>query len=226
MNQLLLKARGLTKQFSHPEKIDIIRGIDLDLFEGESIAIMGASGEGKSTLLHMLGTLEPISSGKLDICHTPVTPSTATSIRRTHIGFVFQAYHLLADYTVLQNVLIPAQISRKATGKGSEAYYRAIQLLGHVGLSQRGHFLTKLLSGGEKQRVAIARALMNQPQIILADEPSGNLDHATSQEIHKLLIDAARIQQKGLIVVTHDPELAQLCNRQLILKEGKLYEES
>jgi lipoprotein-releasing system ATP-binding protein len=226
MSQLLLKAIQLKKNFTYPEKFEIIKGIDLELHEGQTIAIMGSSGEGKSSLLHILGTLEPATAGELYICGSKVKPSLASQIRLSHIGFVFQSYHLLADYTALQNVLIPAQIARQPISKGSKALSRAYQLLSHVGLSHRSHFPTKLLSGGEKQRVAIARALMNNPQILLADEPSGNLDGLASKEIHKLLIDTAKIHRKGLIVVTHDPNLATLCDLQYTLREGLLYPRS
>ncbi|MBS0624332.1 MAG: ATP-binding cassette domain-containing protein, partial [Verrucomicrobia bacterium] len=140
-------------------------------------------------------------------------------------GFIFQAYHLLGDSTVIYNVLIPALIAGRNIAKGSKAYRRAQQLLEHVGLSHRQDFLAKLLSGGEKQRVAIARALMNDPHLLLADEPSGNLDQTTSAHIHQLLIQAAKQHQKGLLIVTHNLELAALCDRRLILRGGKLYNE-
>jgi len=221
----LLVAKNIKKTFSQPIELSILNGIDLCLHAGESIAIMGASGEGKSTLLHILGTLEPPTSGELEICGHQVTVSEAAKLRNRYIGFIFQAYHLLTDVTVLHNVLIPAQISGASITKGSPAYKRALDLLDHVGLSPRAHFLAKFLSGGEKQRVAIARALMNDTRLLLADEPSGNLDHTTSTHIHELLLQTAKQHNKGLLIVTHDTELAKLCDKRLILREGKIYNE-
>lgn len=221
--RLLLKADQINKQFNIPTDVNVLNDISLLLHAGESIAIMGASGEGKSTLLQILGTLEAPTKGCIEILGKKVNNHSACSIRNKHIGFVFQGYNLLADYTALQNVLMPALIAGEETTKHSSSYYRAIQLLDHVGLKDRAHFQTKLLSGGEKQRVAIARALCNDPEILFADEPSGNLDHATSSAIHSLLLDCSEKYEKGLIIVTHDQDLANLCNVKLTLKEGKLY---
>ncbi len=218
----ILKASALSKKFLRPQNVDILRDITLELYPRESIAIMGASGEGKSTLLHILGTLESATGGELEIAGKSVAASSSADIRNHHIGFVFQSYNLLADYSALHNVLMPALIAGHDIGKGSKSYCRAVELLKRVGLVDRMHFPTKLLSGGEKQRVAIARALCNNPEIILADEPSGNLDHATSVVIHNLLLECAEHDHKGLIIVTHDEELAKLCTHKLILKEGQL----
>lgn len=187
---------------------------------------MGTSGEGKSTLLQILGTLEAPTSGDLLIAGKSVLNTPLSILRNRHIGFVFQAFNLLEDYTVLQNVLMPALIGGKGIGKHSEAYSRALYLIERVGLKQRLHFHTKLLSGGEKQRVALARALCNDPEIILADEPSGNLDHNTSSHIHALLMEAVKEFNKALIVVTHDDTLAALCDRKLILCNGYLNKEN
>lgn len=220
----LLVAHQICKRFQEPQEVEVLKGVDVSLEAGEVIAIMGASGEGKSTLLHILGMLEPPSSGTLEICGVLAKPTAAARLRRRHMGFIFQAYHLLPDSTALDNVLLPAHIAGHAIFRGSEAYARALALLEHVGLGHRCLFLTKLLSGGEKQRVAIARALMNNPHILLADEPSGNLDQATSTQIHHLLIDAAKKHNKGLLIVTHHEGLAQLCDRRLILYQGKLYQ--
>lgn len=219
---MILKASKIKKQFFTPSPIVVLKGIDLDVARGQSIAIIGKSGEGKSTLLHILGTLEKPCSGYLEICGKNVSESSLPQLRNEHIGFIFQSYHLLDDYTVLDNVLMPARIARKPTQKGSAAYNRALELLEIVGLNGRAHFLAKLLSGGEKQRASIARALCNDPDLILADEPSGNLDHAHSQEVHALLINLAKNLGKALIVVTHDQELSALCNKTLHLKDGEL----
>lgn len=220
----VLEARSLKKQFTHPLEIQILKGVNLSVYPGETIAITGASGEGKSTLLNILGTLEPFSGGELKIQGTPVSKKTCPRIRNQHIGFVFQSFHLLEDDTVLDNILMPARIDRRAIHPGSPAHERALELLAQVGLSHRIHFNTKLLSGGEKQRVALARALCNDPELILADEPTGNLDQATSEQIHALLFACAKEQNKALVIVTHDPSLAAMCHRHLILKDGVLQE--
>ncbi len=223
MKKTILKAKNIQKSYPGiKEDTKVLLGIDLEVEENETLAIMGKSGEGKSTLLHILGTLESYNSGSLEVCSYK-TPSPSTlKIRNEKIGFVFQAYNLLEDYTALENVLMPAKIGRKPTQKGSEAYERALLLLDLVGLNKRAFFLTKLLSGGEKQRVAIARALMNNPDLILADEPSGNLDSTTSSLIHDLLLSTVKEMGKTLIVVTHDKELASSCDRTLLLKDGIL----
>jgi lipoprotein-releasing system ATP-binding protein len=218
----ILKAKQITKKFFAPSSIEVLKGIDLEIYRGESIAIVGKSGEGKSTLLHILGTLEKPSGGTLEICGQNTAEAFLADLRNQHIGFIFQSYNLLDDYTVLDNVLMPAKIARKPTHKGSVAYLRALNLLEIVGLKDRAHFFSKLLSGGEKQRAAIARALCNDPDLILADEPSGNLDHAHSQEVHSLLISLARDFNKSLIVVTHDKEFSSLCGKTLLLKDGNL----
>jgi lipoprotein-releasing system ATP-binding protein len=219
--KLLLKAENLTKEFRQPTPIQILKGVSLSLYAGESIAIMGASGEGKSTLLHLLGTLDTPLSGKLEIMGKDAFNSPA-SIRGAHIGFIFQNYNLLEDYTALQNVLMPAFIQKQPIHKNSDAYHHGLTLLERVQLSSRKDFSAKLLSGGEKQRVAIARALCNNPEIILADEPSGNLDHESSKLIHSLLLSCTRELNKGLIVVTHDHDLAALCDTTYTLCNGEL----
>jgi len=218
----ILSAKNIKKAFFRPAEVEILKGVSLDLLKGESIAIMGPSGEGKSTLLNILGTLEAPTSGDLLIAGKSVLNNPSPELRNRHIGFVFQSFHLLSDYTVLQNVLMPALIAGKDISKHSQAHKRALYLLERVGLNERLHFHTKLLSGGEKQRVALARALCNDPEIILADEPSGNLDHATSCHIHELLIESVKEMNKALIVVTHNATLASLCDHILILSGGFL----
>ena len=220
----LLEAHHISKAFYHPKNVQILKEISLQVRAGESVAIIGRSGEGKSTLLQILGTLEEPCTGSLVIEGEKVTASNRTRLRNTKIGFVFQSFHLLEDYTALENVLMPARIARKPTGKGSQAEKRALDLLESVGLADRAHFHTKLLSGGEKQRVALARAMCNDPSLILADEPSGNLDSQTAQLIHTFLIDFACHPNKALLLVTHDRELAGLCSRQYELRNGTLRE--
>jgi lipoprotein-releasing system ATP-binding protein len=218
----VIKAINIYKSFKNPYPVEILNGVSLEIYSGESIAIMGASGEGKSTLLNIFGTLEVPSSGELWIKGKTAKEVPSALLRNLHIGFIFQAFNLLEDYTVLQNVLMPALISGSDVRKGSHAYERGFSLIEKVGLSHRAHFAAKMLSGGEKQRVAIARALCNDPEVILADEPSGNLDHGTSQRIHELLLGCVCHWNKALIVVTHDNELAALCNKTFYLRDGKL----
>jgi lipoprotein-releasing system ATP-binding protein len=225
MKKTILQAKNLCKSYYNPIEVPIFQEIDLSVAEGETVAIMGRSGEGKTTLLHILGTLEKACQGNIQIAGQDVTHFNKTTIRNRHIGFVFQSFHLLEDYTALENVLMPARIGRKGTSKNSDAYHRASELLTEVGLGNRIDFRTKQLSGGEKQRVAIARALCNNPDLILADEPSGNLDSQTSALIHDLLFRAAHEQNKAMVIVTHDPMLAKRCDRVLSLKNGQLVNE-
>lgn len=224
MNRPILTANQLKKSFYFPTKIEILKGINLDVRRGETIAIMGRSGEGKSTLLQILGTLETPCSGSLEIDGASISAFNKSKMRNQKLGFIFQSFHLLEDYTTLENVLMPARIARQPVSIGSPAYQRACSLLTRVGLADRMQFNTKLLSGGEKQRVAIARALCNDPELIFADEPSGNLDRQTSIQIHNLLLNFAHEYHKTLIIVTHDQELAALCQRQYRLHEGQLLE--
>lgn len=219
---IILQAKGIQKSFYNPKKVSILKGVDLEVKQGETVAIMGRSGEGKSTLLQILGTLEVPCSGNLEIAGQRISYFNKSQIRNTHLAFIFQSFHLLEDYTALENVLMPARIARKSVSKGSQAYVQGIELLEHVGLKERANFHTKLLSGGEKQRVAIARALCNNPDLILADEPSGNLDRQTARQIHELLLGFARDRNKTLIVVTHDQELAHLCDKIYCLGDGTL----
>ncbi|NGX27079.1 MAG: Lipoprotein-releasing system ATP-binding protein LolD [Chlamydiae bacterium] len=217
---MILYAEKLHKKFPG---IHILKGISLEVQKGETVAIMGKSGEGKSTLLHLLGTLDTPTSGTLRICGKEPTSSTLSTLRNKHIGFIFQAYHLLEDFTTLDNVLMPLKIGRI---QGSDAKKRALTLLQAVGLESREKILAKFLSGGEKQRAAIARALINQPDLILADEPTGNLDQTHSLEIQKLLLSMAKESNTALIVVTHDEEFAKQCDRLLFLKGGQIYNQN
>jgi len=219
---MILQARGISKQFLTPCPVTILRDISLTISAGDTVAIVGKSGEGKTTLLHILGTLDEPSSGTLEICGEVVENKNASHHRQHQIGFIFQAYHLLEEFSVLDNILLPARIRKEKVGPGSPAKARALHLLETVGLAHRADFPAKLLSGGEKQRVAIARALINDPQLILADEPSGNLDHATSGAIYDLLLSLAREKKKGLVIVTHDREFANRCQTVYTLQDGQL----
>jgi lipoprotein-releasing system ATP-binding protein len=222
MSHPLLQARNLHKTFKGAITVNILKGIDLTVKAGESVAIMGRSGQGKSTLLQILGTLDIPSKGEIHIAGNAVSRFNSSRLRNQHLAFVFQSFHLLDDYSAISNVLMPAAIARQSVSSGSPAHVRGMQLLDLVGLKDRAHFNTKLLSGGEKQRVAIARALCNNPSLILADEPSGNLDKETSTQIHKLLLDFSRQEGKAIIVVTHDQTLAGLCQTQYWLEDGLL----
>jgi lipoprotein-releasing system ATP-binding protein len=214
---LLLEAEHLQKSFSDPTRLDVLVDISLSIQIGESIAICGRSGEGKTTLLHILGTLENADSGNLSIGGEQVTSKNASSLRRQKIGFVFQSFNLLEDFTALDNVLMPSRIARLRPDRE-----KAIELLSDVGLGTSLHKRARLLSGGERQRVAIARALSNDPALILADEPTGNLDRENRELIGELLMREVRAKQKSLILVTHDAYLASLCDRTYLLQNGRL----
>lgn len=220
--QIILKATEVSKTYYYPVPVRVLCGIDLTVYRGESLAIMGRSGEGKSTLLQILGTLEQPCHGSLEIDGQTVTSFNRSRIRNQKLAFVFQSFHLLEDYTTIENVLMPASIARQPLQKEGQAYERALSLLEQVGIKHRLNFNTKLLSGGEKQRVAIARALCNDPDLILADEPSGNLDRQTARQIHDLLLRFSHVEGKALLIVTHDQELASLCTHRYRLSEGRL----
>lgn len=219
----LLIASGLHKKFFYPKEVNVLKGIDLNVYAGESIAIVGRSGEGKSTLLNILGTLETPSAGSLTIDGEKISFFNTARIRNSKIGFVFQSFHLLEDYTVLENILFPAAISRYKNCPKDQILKRAEYLLEMIGLSHRKEFTAKLLSGGEKQRVAIARAFLNDPSLIFADEPTGNLDEETSEIIHNLLLDYVK-KGKACIIVTHNQKLAKVCSRNIVLQNGQLLE--
>lgn len=218
---MILRAKNLYKSYRSPQKVEILSNISLNLEKGESIAICGRSGEGKTTFLHILGGLEKPDSGTIEICGESITPFNGTSLRRRRIGFIFQSYNLLEDFTALENVLMPAQIDRRFPDQK-----KGLDLLAQVGLLERAHFPAKLLSGGERQRAAIARALCNDPDLLLADEPSGNLDHENAKKIGSLLFELVKRHNKSLVLVTHDSSLARLCHKQYLLKNGELLHES
>lgn len=216
----MLKASKISKTFHKPTKISLLKDVSLEVVPGESLAIMGTSGVGKSTLLHILSTLEKPDTGFISIQGKKVAALPKT--RNEEIGFVFQSFFLLEHLTVLQNVLMPAKIARKSIGGRSPAYKRAVDFLKKVGLYDRKDHLAKTLSGGEKQRTCIARALANNPSIIFADEPTGNLDSTSSDLVQKLLLENIKEERKSLILVTHDQNFADKCDRILYLTDGDL----
>jgi len=208
------------------ERLSVLRGTSLSVRQGEMLAIMGSSGVGKSTLLHVLGTLDRPDSGTVLFDGQDVasgTDASRSAFRNREIGFVFQFYHLLADFTALENVLIPARIGRRSPEKNS-LEDRAKELLERVGLADRLHYRVHKLSGGEQQRVAIARAMMNEPRVLLADEPTGNLDIVTSNDIHRMLRKICQERGQTMIIVTHDEDLAAICDRVLHMEDGVILE--
>jgi lipoprotein-releasing system ATP-binding protein len=214
---MILEAKDVHKSFPG---VEILKGVSLSVRQGETVAIMGKSGEGKSTLLHIFGTLDIPSKGRVTICGQDAKSRSLAAMRNKNIGFIFQSYHLLEDFTTLDNILMPLKIGRE---ESKDSLAKAKELLEKVGLAGREKVLAKYLSGGEKQRVAIARALISSPHLILADEPTGNLDETHSLEIQDLLLNLAKNSQTALIVVTHDGDFAARCDRLLFLKEGRLY---
>lgn len=222
---MALKVSQLEKSFQgEAQPIEVLRGISFGLEDGASLAVVGPSGSGKSTLLHCLGTLTEPTSGTIEIDGlNPLSLGEAelARFRNTVIGFVFQDHHLLPQYSVLENVLMPT-LAFPADGEGNEA--RAQYLLERVGLSHRLDHRPAELSGGECQRVAVARALINRPKLLLCDEPTGNLDHATARSVADLLFELHHEEKNILIVVTHSLELADRFPRRFELKEGQIRE--
>lgn len=220
-DKLVLKAEKLTKRFEIPSPLELFSGIDLEVASGQSVAIVGKSGEGKTTLLHILGTIDKPTSGTLYI-NGQIALAQSHVLRSKHIGFVFQAFHLLQDATVLENLLMPLAIQRQNVGPRSENYKYALDLLDRLGLLERRHLHALKLSGGEKQRLGIGRAFITNPDLILADEPTGNLDHQTARSIQELLFSWVQAEKKALIVVTHSLDLAKSCDLVFQLDSGKL----
>lgn len=222
MQEPLLVATTLWKRFCYPKPRDLLKGIDITVYKGERVALVGPSGSGKSTLLSILATLDPPSSGEIIFLGKPIKKWDLSFLRNQVFGFVFQQYHLLEEYSVLENILMPAYISRQSITRKSKAYLFAIGLLERIGMLAQKDFPVKQLSGGEQQRIAIARALCNNPSLIFADEPSGNLDKKNAVIIYELLFSFCASMNKAMIVVTHDKELAAMCDRTLYLESGKL----
>lgn len=214
---MIIEACGIHKSFGD---LEVLKGVDFSAERSEVVSIMGASGAGKTTFLEILGTLSTPSSGSLTIDGTDVLGlkrRELASFRGRRIGFVFQFHHLLPEFTSLENIMIPALIAGRSV---SNARKEAEVLLDTVGLSGRAGHKPSELSGGEQQRVAIARALVNHPAVLLADEPTGNLDSHTKGEIHSLFFDLRERLGQTIVIVTHDPELAAMCDRSLVMRDG------
>ncbi|MCR5519555.1 MAG: ABC transporter ATP-binding protein [Bacteroidales bacterium] len=214
----MIEAVSICKSFGD---LKVLRSVDFTAKEGEIVAITGASGAGKTTLLQILGTLSSPDSGELSIDGTQVlklSRKDLSAFRGRRVGFVFQFHHLLPEFDALENVMIPALIAGRSRKEATKA---AEELLAKVGLASRMQHKPSELSGGEAQRVAIARALINRPAVLFADEPTGNLDSATKEEIHKLFFELRDSLGQTIIIVTHDPALASLCDRALTMKDGQ-----
>lgn len=222
MNNALLEVAGLEKTYGEGETATrVLRGLDLRLGRGEMTALLGASGSGKSTLLSILGTLMRASAGRhamLGVDITRADDRALTAFRNRHIGFVFQFHHLLPEFTALENVVFPAALA--AGGETAAARRRAAELLERVGLGRRIDFRATALSGGQKQRVAVARALMNRPDLVLADEPTGNLDKDSAAQVMALIAEINREDGATFLISTHDEKIAAQCGRQVLISDG------
>lgn len=213
----MIQATGIHKSFG---SLEVLKGIDLHIAQKEIVSIVGASGAGKSTLLHILGTLDRADLGSLSIEGTEVNKlndKALADFRNKKIGFVFQFHHLLPEFTALENICIPAFIG--GTTK-EEATKHAMELLDYLNLTERKDHKPSQLSGGEQQRIAVARALINRPAVVLADEPSGNLDSTSAQELHKLFFKLRDEFGQTFVIVTHNPELAAMSDRTITIKDG------
>ncbi len=217
MDNIILSAKNIHKSFG---SLKVLKGIDIDIYEKEIVSIMGKSGSGKSTLLQILGTLDDKDKGSLTIENQDIdilNKKAIAKFRNQKIGFIFQFHHLLNEFTALENVLLPAMIAKESTGFYTE---KAKELLDYLGLSERLDHKPGQLSGGEQQRVAVARALINNPVIIFADEPSGNLDQENSEELHALFNKMRDDFSQSFVIVTHNEEIGKLSDRLLIMQDG------
>ena len=225
---MVIEARGLVKSYRGGDGgvIRVLDGVDLDVRRGEMVAVVGASGAGKSTLLHVLGALDRPSEGTVMLDGTRIegrSDDELAALRNGKVGFVFQFHHLLREFSALENVMMPMRI---AGWDAKRARARGEELMAQVGLAGRMHHQPGQLSGGEQQRTAVARALAVEPVVLLADEPSGNLDHANAERLHDLLGTLARDMEVGMVVVTHNRSLAGRADRVLMMDDGRLLEQT
>ncbi|MFX3625829.1 MAG: ABC transporter ATP-binding protein [bacterium] len=213
----MIKATNVHKSYG---KLHVLKGVDLEIQKGEVVSIVGASGAGKSTLLQIMGTLDNADSGEVEINNTIVTALKGKELarfRNTHLGFVFQFHHLLPEFTAIENICIPAFIAGISK---SDAEKKAAELLNLMGLTERANHKPSALSGGEQQRVAVARALVNNPAVVMADEPSGNLDSTSAEGLHQLFFDLRDKMGQTFVIVTHNETLANSADRKLVMKDG------
>lgn len=227
MNTALLSCQNVSKFYQEgTQQTEVLKQVSFSMQPSELVAIVGSSGSGKSTLLHTLGGLDQPSSGEVFIkgqSLQQMSPNALAKLRNQYLGFVYQFHHLMADFTALENVMMPMLIGQQ---NKTEAQDRAEQILSAVGLQHRISHRPSALSGGERQRVAIARALVNNPALVLADEPTGNLDHKTTESIFELIQQLNQEKQIAFLLVTHDLSLAEKLNRRLIMQDGVLCEET
>ena len=227
MNTALLSCQNVSKFYQEgTQQTEVLKQVSFSMQPSELVAIVGSSGSGKSTLLHTLGGLDQPTSGEVFIkgqSLQQMTPNALAKLRNQYLGFVYQFHHLMADFTALENVMMPMLIGQQ---NKTEAQDRAEQILSAVGLQHRISHRPSALSGGERQRVAIARALVNNPALVLADEPTGNLDHKTTESIFELIQQLNQEKQIAFLLVTHDLNLAEKLNRRLIMQDGVLREEN
>jgi lipoprotein-releasing system ATP-binding protein len=215
----MISGKNIHKKYG---SVEVLRGVDVEIAKGEIVSVVGSSGAGKSTLLHILGTLDKADQGNVVMNNTALQDLNGKKLaafRNKHIGFVFQFHHLLPEFTALENVCIPGWLAGR---KKTEVKERAKELLTMLGLSARLENKPNELSGGEQQRVAVARALINNPDIVFADEPTGNLDSANAKELHQLFLDLRKNFNQTFLIVTHNEELAALSDRILHMKDGKI----
>src|SRR5205809_2365563 len=215
----MLSGKNIHKKYG---TVEVLRGVDIDVKKGEIVSIVGSSGAGKSTLLHILGTLDKADMGSVNLNGTEILSLSSKKLadfRNKQIGFVFQFHHLLPEFSALENVCIPGWLAGR---NKNEVKQKAQELLKILGLSQRLENKPNQLSGGEQQRVAVARALINKPDIVFADEPTGNLDSSNARELHRLFFDLRESMQQTFLIVTHNEELAGMSDRILHMKDGKL----
>ncbi|NOV28819.1 lipoprotein-releasing ABC transporter ATP-binding protein LolD [Methylomonas sp. ZR1] len=225
-NAIVLQCQQLTKRYEQGDlNVEVLRGVDLAIHAGQRVAIMGASGSGKSTLLHLLGGLEKPSSGSVMLDGADLNKISAgklSQLRNRSLGFIYQFHHLLGEFNILENVAMPLLIGNQSI---KHAQQQAAELLKRVGLGHRMLHKPGELSGGERQRAAVARALINQPKCVLADEPTGNLDSKTAEQIYQLMLELNQELQVSFLVVTHDPELAGRMDKVLYMEDGVIVPE-